>query len=40
MTLKAIILAVLTLSAFWGGFVFMILYSLKLKGGQGETDEE
>lgn len=34
MTTFAIIFAVLILSLFWGGFVFMLFYSLKLKGGQ------
>jgi hypothetical protein len=43
MSVLAIIFAVLILSFFWGGFIFMLLYSLKLKGGQGQDiddDEE
>lgn len=31
MNLFALIFAVLMLSLFWGGFVFMLFYSLKLK---------
>jgi hypothetical protein len=43
MSIFAIIFAVVILSFFWGGFVYMLLYSLKLKGqpGQaGDDDEE
>ena len=32
MTLFAIIFAVIILSMFWGGFISMLLYTLKLKG--------
>ena len=31
MNLFALIFAVLMLSLFWGGFIFMLFYSLKLK---------
>lgn len=31
MSLFAIIFAVFILTLFWGGFVFMLVYSLKLK---------
>ena len=42
MSIFAIIFAVVILSFFWGGFVYMLLYSLKLKGGQdqGIDDDE
>lgn len=39
MTTFAIIFAVLMLSLFWGGFVFMLIYTLKLKGKQEEEPE-
>jgi hypothetical protein len=41
MSIFAIIFAVVILSFFWGGFVYMLLYSLKLKGQQDqEVDDE
>ena len=40
MSILAIIFAVVILSFFWGGFVYMLLYSLKLKGQQQDIDEE
>ena len=40
MSVLAIIFAVVILSFFWGGFVFMLLYSLKLKGGQDQADDD
>jgi hypothetical protein len=40
MNLFAIIFAVLMLSLFWGGFAFMLFYSLKLKPGQDSSDDE
>jgi hypothetical protein len=38
MSLFAIIFAVTVLSLFWGGFVFMLLYTLKLKA-KAEPEE-
>jgi len=32
------IFAVLVLSLFWGGFVFMLVYTLKTKSRPGEND--
>ena len=42
MSILAIIFAAVILSFFWGGFVYMLLYSLKLKGQQDQDidDEE
>lgn len=41
MSLFATIFAVLTLSLFWGGFVFLLGYSLKLKKSvQADDDQE
>ena len=40
MSVLAIIFAVVILSLFWGGFVYMLLYSLKLKGRQGQVDDD
>jgi len=43
MSIFAIIFAVVILSFFWGGFVYMLLYTLKLKeqpGQAGDDDEE
>jgi len=40
MSIFAIIFAVVVLSFFWGGFVYMLLYSLKLKEGQSEADDD
>jgi hypothetical protein len=40
MSIFAIIFAVLILSFFWGGFVYMLLYSLKLKGSQGQAIDD
>lgn len=40
MSVFAIIFAVLILCLFWGGFVYMLLFSLKLKGRQGQADDE
>ena len=40
MSVLAIIFAVVILSFYWGGFVYMLLYSLKLKGGQGQDIDE
>lgn len=40
MNLFAIIFAVLMLSLFWGGFAYMILYSLKLKTGRDSADDD
>ncbi len=39
MTIFAKIFAILTLSVFWGGFVFMLIYSLKLKSNKDEPEE-
>jgi hypothetical protein len=39
MTLFAIIFAVLILSLFWGGFGYMLFYSLKLKESKEPRDE-
>ena len=41
MSVFAIIFAVLILTLFWGGFIYMLLYTLKLKGQQGQpTDDD
>jgi hypothetical protein len=40
MSIFAIIFAVSILSFFWGGFVYLLLYSLKLKGQQDQADED
>ncbi len=40
MSVLAIIFAVLILSLFWGGFVYTLLYSLKLKGRQDQADDD
>jgi hypothetical protein len=42
MSVFAIIFAVSILSLFWGGFVFMLFYSLRLKSKQekGELENE
>jgi len=40
MSVLAIIFAVLILSLFWGGFVYMLLFSLKLKGQQDQADDD
>ena len=37
MSVFAIIFAVSILSLFWGGFVYMLLYTLKLKGQQDQA---
>jgi len=39
MSLFAIIFTILILSLFWGGFIFMLFYSLKLKS-RGEAEKE
>ena len=39
MNLFAIIFAVLMLSLFWGGFFFMLFYSLKLKNRETREPE-
>jgi hypothetical protein len=39
MTLFAVIFAVLILSLFWGGFAFMLSYTLKQKEKAKETPE-
>ncbi|MGD2087892.1 MAG: hypothetical protein PVH61_17070 [Candidatus Aminicenantes bacterium] len=40
MSIFAIIFAVVILSFFWGGFIYMLLYSLKLKGQQDQEDDD
>lgn len=40
MSIFAIIFAVVILSFFWGGFIYMLLYSLKLKGQQDQTGDD
>jgi hypothetical protein len=40
MSIFAVIFAVVILSFFWGGFVYMLLYSLKLKGKPGQADDD
>jgi hypothetical protein len=40
MSVLAIIFAVLILSLFWGGFVYMLLFSLKLKGQQDQAIDD
>ena len=40
MSVLAIIFAVVILSLFWGGFVYMLLYTLKLKGQQDQADDD
>ena len=40
MSIFAIIFAVVIISLFWGGFIYMLLYSLKLKGRQNQGDED
>jgi hypothetical protein len=40
MSVLAIIFAVVILSLFWGGFVYMLLYSLKLKRSQDQADDD
>jgi len=40
MSVLAIIFAVLILSLFWGGFAYMLLFSLKLKGQQDQADDD
>ena len=40
MSIFAVIFAVVILSFFWGGFIYMLLYSLKLKGQQGQADDD
>lgn len=39
MNLFALIFAVLMLSLFWGGFIFMLFYSLKLKNRETPEPE-
>jgi len=39
MTLLAIIFAVLMLTLFWGGFIYMLSYSLKLRTGKEQEEE-
>ena len=39
MTLFAIIFTVVILSLFWGGFIYMMFYTLKLKS-RGETEKD
>jgi hypothetical protein len=36
----AIIFAVLILSLFWGGFAFMLRYSLKIKSRRDSVDDD
>lgn len=38
MSIFAIVFAVLILSLFWGGFVTMLLYTLKLKSREAQED--
>jgi hypothetical protein len=40
MSIFAIIFAVVILSLFWGGFVSMLFYSLRLKSREGEDAAE
>jgi hypothetical protein len=40
MTLFAIIFAIVILSLFWGGFVSMLFYSLKLKSREAREPED
>ncbi len=40
MSIFAVIFAVVILSFFWGGFIYMLLYSLKLKGQQDQADDD
>ena len=40
MSVFAIIFAVVILSLFWGGFVSMLFYTLKLKSREGENPGE
>jgi hypothetical protein len=40
MSTFAIIFAVLILSLFWGGFVVLLNYSLKLKGQERKDDKK
>ncbi len=39
MTLFAVIFAVAVLSLFWGGFAFMLIYTLKLKSKKEQVPE-
>ena len=40
MSVLAIIFAVVILSLFWGGFVYTLLYTLKLKGQQDHVIDD
>ena len=40
MNLFSIIFAIVILSLFWGGFVSMLFYSLKLKSREAQESEE
>jgi hypothetical protein len=40
MNFFSIIFAIVILSLFWGGFVYMLFYSLKLKSHEAQESED